>query len=827
MRPPLISLGLISATALAYEILLMRLFSVIQWHHFAYMIISLALLGYGISGTLVSIFQNSLKRHFNISYSLLLLLFSLSSFSCFFLAQSFPFNPEAILWDASQVLYLFSIFLLLSLPFLLAASAICLVFIQFPQSIAKIYSIDLLGAGAGSLAIIGVLFLVHPLNTLFFISLFALLSALIATRETDLNFIKFNNVASKLFSTIFLSTVLILSVSVSFWSLQISPYKDLSKTLNITNTQIIQQRSSPLGLLTVVESKTIPFRHAPGLSLYNTNEPLKQLALYTDAANMTAITQYPDELNQLAYLDQVSSALPYHLSDINDLLIVGAGGGSDILQALYHQASSIDAVELNHQIIDLMMGPYAQYSGQLYSRDNVHIYSEDIRGFLNRKKAHYDLIQISLMDSFNASASGLYALNESYLYTIEAIDSYLQHLNPQGYLAISRWVKTPPRDAIKMFATAIEVLKQNGIQNIDQHMMLIRSWQTSTLLIKPSPFSPEEVNSLKQFTQSRGFDVVWYPGIKTSEVNQFNRFREPWLHQAIVKLLDTDHNNEFFQDYKYTITPASDDKPFFHHFFKWSSLKEWLSLRNQGGLMLVEMGYMVLLSTLLMAIISSIILIILPLFAIHNQATHKKSLNLSFIGHIKLFIYFFSIGLAFLFIEIAMMQKMILFLHHPIYAIPVVLTAFLVFAGLGSAWTQTLLARLSARQLLFRAVISLIIIAIGYSVFISAIFEAFSSYNIVIKIIISLILIAPLALAMGIPMPLALNELSKNNSHYIPWAWGINGCASVISAVLASLLAIHFGFNQVIVAGLLLYGICYLTFIVPEKKQFSPLQKKA
>ncbi len=830
MKPPLLSLGLISATALAYEILLMRLFSIIQWHHFAYMIISLALLGYGISGTLVSLLQTTLlkpqHRWFHITYPFFLFLFSLSSFGCFFLAQSIPFNPEAIIWDTRQIWNLLGIFLLLSTPFLMAASAICLVFIHYPDQIAKIYSMDLMGAGLGSIGVILLLFLVFPITALLIISLSGLIATLIAVQETQPSFWKkifITGNTSSTFTFIIVLTGLLYIFSFQYWQLNISPYKDLPKTLNIADTRIIEQKSSPLGLLDIVESPQFPFRHAPGLSLHNSQEPLEQLGLFSDAANMTAITRYPDELEKLSYLDQLTSALPYHLNKINQLLIVGAGGGSDILQAQFHKTDNIDAVELNPQIIELLSNQFAAYSGDIYLQDNVNIHSGDIRGFLSRKESgndgKYDLIQISLMDSFNASASGLYALNESYLYTIEALQTYLHHLNPQGYLAISRWVKTPPRDAIKMFATAIQALEHYQIQPIAQHLVLIRGWQTSTLLVKKTPFIQAEIAALRQFCQVRGFDVVWYPGIKASETNQFNRFREAYLYQAAKALSgDLDSRQQFLDKYKYNVYPAGDDKPFFHHYFKWSVLKELISLREQGGLVLVEMGYIVLFITLLLAIISSSILIILPLIVFHFRSKATADFSLSAVDRLKLFIYFFSIGLAFLFIEIAMMQKFILFLYHPIYSIPVILASFMIFAGIGSAWTKKLLSRFSPEQLLLRAVMGIIFLGVFYSYFLGSFFTMTATFSISVKIILSLVLIAPLALCMGMPFPLALGALSVTNSSgssntaYIPWAWGINGCASVISAVLASILAIHFGFNLVILSGLGLYLLCLITF---------------
>jgi hypothetical protein len=814
-RIPLFSISLLSATALSYEVLLMRLFAIIQWHHFAYMIISLALLGYGISGTLIALFQKQLLKHFNFAYPGLLILFSLSSLSCYLMVQQIPFNAEEIFWDPHQLVYLLSIFLLLSIPFIFAASAICLALAQYPDYISRIYGMDLLGAGAGSFAIVLLLFLVFPMTALILIALLGLFSALVAARELNLK-------QRWLTPGIIIAGCIIFFTGVSS-TLNISPYKELSQILRINGTQIIRQNSSPLGLLSIVESPVVPLRHVPGLSLNNLQEPLAQLGLFTDAGGMTAITRYPRQSGELAYLDQLTSALPYHLNNIQRLLVVGAGGGSDILQAQYHQVDNIDAVEINAQVVDLLKNEFAEYSGKLYQQQNIKVHIEDVRGFLSSigtdKKTQFDLIQISLMDSFSASASGLYALHESYLYTQEALQSYIEHLSADGYLAISRWVKTPPRDALKMFATAIKALQQLDKKNINQHLLLIRSWQISTLLIKNSAFTENEITAVKSFCQQRSFDIAWYPGISKNEVNRFNIFNQAYFYQGAGALLG-EHAEQFLQEYKYYLYPATDDQPFFHHFFKWSVLPELLSLRGQGGVLLMEMGYLILIATLLLAIAASIVLILLPLLAYRKtqsvSSANGSSHNSSPINRSKLFLYFFMIGLAFLFIEIAFMQKFILFLHHPIYSISIVLAAFLINAGIGSTWSRYLVKNYSYQKVIKWAISGIIVLSLLYIVILNPLFSWLIALPIVFKIVLSLILIAPLAICMGMPFPLALSTLGDNTDGqgqaYIPWAWGVNGCASVISAVLASILAIHLGFTVVILIAISLYYFCLLLF---------------
>lgn len=807
-RIPLFSVSLVSAAAIAYEIALMRLFAIIQWHHFAYMMISLALLGYGISGTLVAVFRNTLSRHVPRLYLLCLVMFSLGSVACFLLAQSIPFNAEALFWEQSQFLKLLIIYLLLCLPFLFVAAAICLLFIRYPSKISRIYSMDLIGAGCGGILVILLLTVAMPLQVLMLIGLIALTAVALAVFE-----LYGKTTALQVFSL--LLAAIFIMVTTGYSRLKLSEYKDLSQQLRIQGTQLLEEHSSPLGFLSVVENQRVPLRHTPGLSLNNKLEPLPQIGIFTDGANMSAVTRFPyadpgneaHTLQSLAYLDQTTSALAYHFKPVERLLVLGAGGGSDILQGLFHQVESIDAVEINRQLIELMQDRFADFNGHLFQRDNVTIHQADIRDFITLSKAHFELIQLSLMDSFIASTTGLYALNESYLYTLEALSQYLQRLSPGGYLSISRWIKTPPRDGLKLLATAVAALDEAGFQDAAKRMVFIRSWQTSTLVIKQGVFGATEIDVLKRFCRERSFDIAWYPGITPAEVNYYNRFQLPYFYRAAVALLG-DEADSFMRNYKYNLSPATDDKPFFHQFFKWSSLPEMLRLKDRGGLPLLETGYLVLLGTLLQAAAASLLLIIVPLRFIRHEENHQPLAK----SRTRLFLFFFSIGLAFLFIEIAFMHKLVLFLHHPVYSITIVLSAFMIFAGIGSAWCQKLMQSYSRKRILKPAVIGIVSLAVIYNLVLSQIFSLLTEYSLLLKVFATLVLIAPLAVCMGMPFPLALSSISSHSPAYVPWAWGVNGCASVISAVLATLLAIHLGFSLVVVIAGVLYAFCYLVF---------------
>ena len=758
----------------------MRLFSIIQWHHFAYMIISLALLGYGVSGAFLMLLQRPLLQRFAASYIINLALFGLASVTCFLLAQRIPFNAEEVLWDPRQGVWLLSTYLLLAVPFFFAANAIGLALVHYRKRLSRIYAADLVGAGLGSIGILALLFALLPAQALTVLSVLGIAAAVVAAWELRQRLI----VAWLLLPL----AVALLLIPGSWRTLEMSPYKGLSQTLLISDTRMIAQRSSPLGLLNVVESATIPLRHAPGLSLNATTEPPPQLAVFTDGDGLSVINRYRGDTQTLAYLDQLTSALPYHLRPIQRGLILGAGGGADVLQALYHHAANIDAVELNPQLARLLTTDFADFAGHLYEIPGVTLHIGEARSFVAGSAGDYDLIQVSLLDSYSASASGQYALSENHLYTTEALGEFLPQLAADGFLSITRWIKLPPRDTLKLLATAIDALRASGVHDPGQQLVLIRGWQTSTLLVKNGAVSAADIERVRTFCAARSFDVAWYPGITRDESNRYNRLRDAWFHDAARALLG-EQRERFLDDYKFNLTPSSDDRPHFFHFFKWRTLKEVLQLRERGGASLADAGYLIMVATLVQAVIASVLLILLPIWIYQRRfpAGQQAVCRSRVVG------YFLVLGLAFLFIEIAFIQKFLLFLHHPLYAIAVVLSSFLVFSGLGSAW----LGRTSAGnrgKLLGLAVTGIVVLGTLYLLLLGPLLEQLAALPDVARILISAALIAPLAFCMGMPFPLGLARLAEHAPDLIPWAWAINGCASVISAVLATLLAIHLGF---------------------------------
>ncbi|MDB5783727.1 SAM-dependent methyltransferase [Caballeronia mineralivorans] len=825
---PLLALSLLSAAALGYEILLMRLFSIILWHHFAYMMISVALLGYGAAGAMVALAQRWLAPRFAAVFAGGAILFGVSAVASFALAQRVAFNPLEILWDPQQPLRLLLIYLLLFVPFFCAATSVCLTFTRFNDQIPRIYSFDIVGAGSGSLAIIVALFALAPLDALRLLGGVGLAAAALACIECRWH--------RHWLPVLLLGAAAILPASLprDWIALRPSEYKELSQTLRIKDAHVIAESSSPLGLITVVESPLIPFRHAPGLSLNATMEPPPQLGVFTDGDGLSALNHYDGQREPLSYLDYLTSALPYHLLEHPRVLVLGSGAGADVLQALYHQASAIDAVELNPQVIDAVQGRFADFSGKPYSAPNVRVFTGEARSFIAGRGERYDLIQVALLDSFSASSAGLYALSESYLYTVQAFQDYLRHLNPGGMLAITRWVTLPPRDILKLFATGMVAMEGAGVAQPSRRLVLIRGWKTTTLLVKNGEFSGAEIVALRGFCRARSFDVGYYPGMQAAEANRYNVLEKPYFFEAAQALLSPDRD-KFWARYKFDIRPTTDDKPYFFHFFKWRSLPELLALKEQGGLPLLEWGYPVLIATLLQATLAALIFILFPLWMIrrrqrlaHSSPPSTTTTTTILVGNAtasaalsgrRVAIYFLAIGFGFMFVEIAFIQKFILFLGHPLYAVAVVLCAFLSFAGLGSRYSQRLQGggphlpspapgsrwNRGRRSLLARAVFAISLISLLYLAILPTLFRLLISLPDPAKIAISALLVAPLAFAMGMPFPLGLGRVADSAEALVPWAWGINACASVVAAVLATVLAIHLGFTAVVVIALLLY----------------------
>ncbi|OHC66636.1 MAG: spermidine synthase [Rhodocyclales bacterium GWA2_65_19] len=786
-RPPLAAVAMLSAAALAYEVLLLRLFAIIQWHHFAYLAISVALLGIGAAGSFVTLVRSRLLAAYPHSFALAAAAFALSAVACFAGAERVPFNALEIAWNPAQFLGLAGIYLLLLLPFFCAATALCIAYSAFGPQIPQLYAADIVGAGLGSLGLLVVLFFLHPADALRVVFGLGLAAAALAAWAAAPRW----------------GAVLALAALAGPWllppsavALVVSDYKDLRQALRVKDARIIAQRSSPLGVVTAVVSPAAPLRHAPGLSLNAVAGPPPQLGLFIDGQAAGAVIRYDGGTAPLAYLGDTTSALPYRLLDRPQVLVLGAGAGGDVLQALVHGARRVDAVELDAQVVALVQQDLANFSGLPYSAPGVHLHVAEARGFVAGSDRPFDLIQVALLDSFGSSAAGLGSLNESHLYTVEALDAYLQRLAPGGLLAFTRWVSLPPRDSLRLVATATAALARRGVADAGDSLVMIRSWNTTTLLVKNGRFTAAEITAVKDFCRRRWFDLVHVPGLVAAEANVFNLLEPDDFFTGTRALLGP-QREDFLRRYKFDLSPATDDRPYFFHFFKWRTLPELLQLRSRGGLPPLDWGYPVLVMALLQAAAVSLLLILLPLALAstrHAFTAAPAPLRRRVPG------YFLALGLGFMAIEIPLLQRFSQFLSHPLYAVAIILAVFLVCAGLGARFS----ARLAPAARWPFAVIAAM--AGAYALLLPPVLAHSMALAQGWKILLTLLLVAPLAFCLGMPFPLGLAAVAARAAPLVPWAWGINGFASVVATLLATLLAIHWGYAAVLLLAAALYA---------------------
>jgi len=796
--PPLLSIFILSSAALAYEVLLIRLFSIIHWHHFSFMVISIALLGYGVSGSFITLFRNRLLQHYKSVFIINIVLFGLSSIACFITIQQLPFNALEILWDSSQWQRLLLSYLLLTLPFLFVANAIALTMMRFNQQIPLVYGIDLIGAGLGAVFIMALLQILTPDTLLRVLAISGLSAGFFALSN-------FNKTQRRVTVSILLLSISGVFMMPQAWlDLHLSEYKGLSQTLLMKDVSLSHTHSSPISQTDVVQSPFIPFRNAPGLSLQSPVGPPEQLAVFRDGDEMTTIDHVTDN-SSLEYHDYMSSALPYHVHpSTQNVLISGSASGAQILQAHSRKISTIDAVEPDKQLSRLITDVYAEYFDWQSLKDKVTIHAISPRGFAAAEN-NYDLIIMGPSGASSGGSAGVHALSTSYEFTIEALQSYLQLLAPDGLLSLTLWTSTPARGNLKLFVTAVEAMRQSGIDKPENNIAWIRSWNTATLLLKNDHLTTDEINRVREFSDSRNFDLAWLPDISENEVNRFQLLQIPVYYLTAKSVLDNS-DTRFIRQYQYNIQPATDNRPYFNNYFKWSSLQEFLSLPGQTGISMIGVGYPTLLVTLAQATVAAFVLILLPLFFIRKQQNKSADRR----GNI--IIYFLTIGLGFLFIEIAFIQKFTLILSQPLYAVAVTLCAFLVFSGLGSLYVQYRLRTETAAAitvLLHRSILLIGLITVIYIVLLPLISNSIMVLPETVRILSAFILSAPLAFAMGMPFSLGLAAMQHNTPHLIPWAWGINGCASVLSAVLAVLLAIEIGFNGVMLCAVMLYFLAW------------------
>jgi spermidine synthase len=786
-----------SAVGIAYEIALTRVFSIGQWHHFAYMIISMAMLGFAASGAVLGLLRERVRGFETEIFRAAALLVPVSLVACYTVSQQIPFETLELASQPRQIGYLLLLYIVLAVPFFTVSTCIAVAFLLEPRRVGRVYFFSMLGSGIGAATIVGLMFAAPVAALPYFLAAAAAVAFL---------FSSLNARAWLAGGLAILIGAAALVAAFGTTPVRISEYKGLSYALRLPDAKVVVRARSPLSELTAVSSELI--RETPGqISGYAMSEHgalPEQIGLYFDGGAVSPVHRFDGSLAPFAFLDYVTSALPYQLVARPRVLVIGAGGGTEVLNGLLHGAIGVTALEVDPSVVSVVSEALSGFSGGLYRRSDVRVVVAEGRGFLESHPDSYDVIQIALLDSFSTSAAGLYALSESYLYTREAVALYLDRLSERGVLSITRWLKTPPRDAIKLFATAVEALEASGAEAPWQHLVFIRSWNTATVVVSRSPLTESQVRSIRDFAEARGFDRVFHPGIDETEANRYTVLDQAIYYRTARQILFGERQR-LFRDYPFYVVPATDGRPYFFRFFKWRSLPALLDALGRDVVNFLEWGYLILALTVVQAALASLAFVLLPLGLFGNRASGGRGWTV---------LYFGGLGLSYMFLEIAFIQRFMLFLAYPLYAVAVVLTAFLLFSGLGSLFADRRSggrgAVMPAARLVGLAVAGITASVALYAVVLPTVFGASAAWPDAWKIVISLLLLAPLAFLMGIPFPAGLQLVSDRRDLLVPWAWGVNGATSVVGAALAALAAVHIGFGGVIAIAVAVYIGCFL-----------------
>jgi hypothetical protein len=576
--------------------------------------------------------------------------------------------------------------------------------------------------------------------------------------------------------------------------------------LRYPSAKLLSSKWNPFSRVDVVKSSAARF--APGLSLNYQDSLPPQLGITVDGNNLNAITQYNGKKEKPSFLSQLPSALPYYLKEMEDVLILEPRGGLDVLMGLYFGAVNIEGIELNPLVVDAVRDDFKKFSGYIYEQEGVHITVGEIRSYLRKTKKRYDLLQLSISNALGASSTGAYGLVEDYLFTEEAFNQYLDHLKEGGLFTITCYLLPPPRQELRVVSLLISALEKRKLKEPKLRLAVIRTLTTMTIVCKQGYFDHQEIEQLKKFCHERNFDLVYYPGISPEEVNLYNQLKEPLYYQFITQLIEKESREKLYRDYLFDLSSVTDDRPFFYHFFKWNKLKEVYRSVEGKWQFFIEGAYLVPV-IFVQALFLSVLFILLPTL-LSSKGSEIKTVSRK--KAIRIVSYFFWIGMGFMFVEISLIQKFILFLDHPYYAISLVISALLMATGVGSYLSKRL--SITKRGKTVKALLFVLCLSIiAYSFILPNLFHLLLPYSLLSRQCFTLLILFPLGILMGIPFPLGIRWLSSLSPPLIPWAWCVNGCSSVLCSIMAVMIALGGGFTLVLSLAACCYALATISLL--------------
>lgn len=781
--------GVVSAAVLIFEIALSRVFAVTQFYHFAFLTVSIALLGFGASGSVLSAFP-ALGRGGPRRWSQLALAQAVSTLAAYWVTNALPFDTFAIAWDRRQLLYLAIYYVSLAVPFFFGGLVIAVLLsgIDAPDQLPShhVYAASLGGSGLGCLVALWGLDALGGERTVALAAVVAALGAVIfaAAMDTDASGSRFPAVI-----TLVVLAPLALSTP-SFLAMDLSPYKGLVAALRYPGSEIVSTTWDRGTRVDHVQSEGI--RSLAGLSIAYRGPPYPQDGVTFDGDDLSPVPRVrPEDAEFASYL---LSSLSFSMRPGGNALVLEPRGGLDVLVALAMGAGHVTAVESLGAAIDVVSAT----PQNVYADSRVTVIEADARNFLARTGDRFDVIDLALTAPYRPVTSGAYSLAENYLLTVEAFEQYLTRLDRGGVLAVMRWVQQPPSEEVRVIAVAAEAIRRDG-RDPESSIVALRGYANVLLLVSPDGFTDSDMAVVNEFAESRRFDIIIGPGVDDTGANRYNVLPVDRYRPLALALVGSGDPDSVYADYQFEIAPPTDDHPFFGHFFKWEQAPEVLDTLGRTWQPFGGAGYFVLLALLGLAVLGSAVLIVAPLAI----APHLRRLRTGR-GGLRWWTvaYFGLLGLAFLFVEIPLIQQYILLTGNATSALAVVLFVILVSSGVGS---------ILSRRISWRAAgLVLTVLVVLYAVLLRDAAGMLMGAALPVRMVLGGLLLSPIGFLMGVMFPRGLERLGRRAPELVPWAWGINGTVSVISGAASALLALSVGFSFVMLIGAGAYGLSAL-----------------
>jgi hypothetical protein len=799
-RSTYLGLFLVALATLMYEILLTRIFSVTMYYHFAFVAISVAMFGMTVGALVVYIWPRAFPREgvkTQLAWSATA--FAVVMVLSFLTQLSVPFlvHPSIVAIYAIAFTYV-----VVSLPFIASGICVSLALTRFERQVSGLYAADLAGAAIGCLTLILILRLTDAPTAVIVVAAVAALGG--AAFAADSGGRKIRGLSA----LVTLCLVAAAGVHTVFVHRQFPVLRILYVKGALEARPLYEKWNSYSRVRVNGDANRPEEPYGWGLSqTWPKGRLVRQLKMDIDVSAGTVMTAYDGDVSKLDHLKYDVTNAGYYLRPGPRVAVIGAGGGRDILSALAFGAQSVTAIEINHAILATVNDRFGEFTGHLDRDARVHFVNDEARSYLARQRDVFDVIQISLIDTWAATAAGAFVLSENSLYTVEAWRIFLSRLSSDGILSVSRWYfQDRPGEVYRLVSLASTALLRAGVQNPRAHMLVVRNLRSDagggqpegvgTLLVSLTPFTPDDLASLDRLAQQMRFEVVLSP-LKTAD--------DTFTQLASGRGLD-----EVVNRFPINIAPPTDDSPFFFQMLRLRDLTHVALLQSGKNKYNMQAVFVlgVLTATVVLLALGGILL---PVFVTAGWR------DLTTAG--PLMTYFSAIGLGFMLIETSQAQRLIIILGHPAYGLSVVLFALLLSSGIGSFLTRVPAGALRSRGLALLGALTLSLLAFGFVT--PAAIHRFEGATAPIRIAAAVAILSVPGVFMGMAFPLGI-KASAPRERLLPWLWGINGATSVCGSVLAVAIALTWTISTAFWTGCLCYVLAIIAFARATARKAAP-----